>query len=179
MGALIFVLVSLQSLFFVLLIALATIIRNSENRAAWCAFTLTAVLGLATVPTTIYVYAMTAGWILFSALFDDSKLGFLKTVKLVSGHTLVIMLATAMFYWPVAVVSELHHELLSHLGGFGSTSIQLSRSVTYLQDLILYLTRDLPTPMTFIFGMMAITKNLRKHTFQSIQIYGIKVIMRN
>ena len=82
------------------------------------------------------------------------------------------MLATAMFYWPVAVVSELHHELLSHLGGFGSTSIQLSRSATYLQDLILYLTRDLPTPMTFIFGMMAIlslfiksTNRLHKHNF--------------
>ena len=163
---------SLQSLFFVLLIALATIVRNSENRAAWCAFSLTAVLGLATVPTTIYVYAMTVGWILFSALFDDSKLGLLKIVKLVSGHTLAIIFATAIFYWPVAVVSELHHELLSHLGGFGSSSIQLLKAVNYLQDLTLYLTRNLPGPMVFIFGMMAAlslfmksTNRLHKHNF--------------
>lgn len=169
---------SLQSLFFVLLIALATIVRNSENRAAWCAFTLTAVLGLATVPTTIYVYAMTVGWILFSVLFGDSKLGLLKTVKLISGHTLVIMVATAMFYWPVAVVSELHHELLSHLGGFGNSSIQLSRVVRYLHDLTLYLTRDLPVPMPFIFGMMATlslfiksANRLHKHNFFLISMF--------
>jgi len=160
-----------------LLIALATIVRNSENRAAWCAFSLTAVLGLATVPTTIYLYTMTVGWILFSTLFGDSKLGLLKTVKLVSGHTLAIMFATAMFYWPVAVVSELHHELLSHLGGFGSSSIQLSRVVNYLQDLTLYLSRDLPGPMTIIFGMMAALSlfttsatRLHKHNFFLISI---------
>ena len=97
---------TLVALLFVLLLALATYLRESSNPAAWSAFAVLGALGFYTVPTMLYAFGTVVLWLVLTILIERSHRSLLKT-RLVPALVAAGVL-TFVLYVPVLAASGVH-----------------------------------------------------------------------
>ncbi|MFC1592093.1 hypothetical protein ACFL43_06180, partial [Thermodesulfobacteriota bacterium] len=99
-----------------LMLCLAEYLRQHSNQFAWLLFALAAALGLYTVPTMLYPFAMVAAWLGACALFRDTDAPCARMLVNLAAWCAVAGLLTLAAYTPVflgsgigAVVSSDYH----------------------------------------------------------------------
>jgi hypothetical protein len=96
----------LVALIFVLLLALATYLRESPSPAAWAAFVVLAALGVWTVPTMLYALGTVVLWLVATIFVERSHRSLLKT-RLLPALAVAAVLSF-LLYLPVLAASGAH-----------------------------------------------------------------------
>ncbi|MDH5661480.1 MAG: glycosyltransferase family 39 protein [Elusimicrobiota bacterium] len=88
-------------LIFLLILALGTYLKESENSVAWLLFALLSALGFYTIPIMLYPLGIVIVWLFLSAIFKDTNLSASHLLKNMFLSLLVIAFLTFMLYFPV------------------------------------------------------------------------------
>jgi hypothetical protein len=98
---------SLQTLFVLVFLLLATKLVRAPTRGAWVGFCAAAVLAFYTLPTTLYCFAGAALWMLLSARKDEAREDRLRFAGRVVLASVIVAATTAALYAPFVAASGL------------------------------------------------------------------------
>jgi hypothetical protein len=94
------------SLFALLIIALAALVKDQRNLIGWCLLILFSALGMYTNPTMIYPVGMAFTWLLLSALIKDVIPDYGRNFYLYLFVSLIgVVILTGILYLPIILTS--------------------------------------------------------------------------
>ena len=97
---------------FLVMLALATFLRQSYNRFGWGLFIGLGLLGFFALPIMVYPCGIIVGWFLLNPYHSGIKYK-IKFIIAIAASMSLIAVSTGMMYWPVLVVSG-YREVLGH-----------------------------------------------------------------
>jgi hypothetical protein len=158
---------TLQTLLFLLALALASVLARSDEPAGWVAFAVLTALGFWVVPTMLYGLAVVVTWLVATILSEHRHVHLLarRLVPSLAGAAVL----TLVLYTPPILSSGPHALLRNDFvrpRGLGSTIRALPRS---LWDTMAGWNRDLPLPVALLLAaafLVAVVQQRRTSRFR-------------
>jgi len=96
---------TLICLIFLLILALATYVRQSKNHAAWLLFAVLSAIGFYTIPVMLYPFGSVVIWLLLSIVSEKTDIERRWLLKNLSIYVIITSVLTLILYAPVLAVS--------------------------------------------------------------------------
>jgi hypothetical protein len=169
---------TLQTLLFLLLLALASVLGHSEEPAAWFAFAVLSALGFWVVPTMLYGLAVVVTW-LVATILSEGRHGHLLARRLVPSLAGAAVLTLVLYAPPI--ISAGPHALLRNdfvrPRGLASTAGALPRS---LWNTMAGWNRDLPLSVALLLALgflVAVVAHRRVSRFRFAPALAAAVVL--
>ena len=141
---------TLICLIFLLILALATYLKQSRNSAAWLLFTILSALGFYTIPIMLYPFGIVIMWLFLSIIFKDTNLCRNHLLKDLFIFSIITALLAFMLYAPVFAISGLESVIANPYVTPKSWSYFIAKFPDSLGSLWNFWNRDVPSAISFL-----------------------------